>query len=56
MDAKQSAIDLIRRFGFERIKGIAKHGEQPYRVMAVTLLEIAGEDVVVSDGKTSCCC
>jgi hypothetical protein len=33
MDAKQAAIELIQRFGLEKIKDIAKHDEQPYRVM-----------------------
>lgn len=47
MDSKQSAIEFIRSQGLQNVQRIAKHGEQPYRAMAVTLLEIAGEEVPV---------
>ncbi|WP_155399449.1 hypothetical protein [Methanosarcina mazei] len=45
VDAKQEAIDLIRKLELQNIQRIAKHGEQPYKAMAVTLLQIAGEEV-----------
>lgn len=47
MDAKQSATDLIRRFGLEKIRNTARFGEQPYRSMSIIILEIAGENVAV---------
>ena len=47
VDTKQGAIDLIRRLGLEKIKNIAKFGEQPYRAMSITILEIAGEGVTI---------
>lgn len=42
-NSKQSATELIRRFGLESVRRIAQYGEQPYRTMAMTILEIAGE-------------
>lgn len=45
MDSKQSAIDLIRRLELKNVQRVAKYGEQPYKAMAITLLEIAGEEL-----------
>lgn len=47
MNSKQQATELIRSHGIENVKRIAQYGEQPYRAMAATLLEIAGEEVPV---------
>lgn len=43
MNSKESATEFLRIHGIENIRRIAKNGEQPYRAMATTLLEIAGE-------------
>jgi hypothetical protein len=40
VDSKQDAIELIRSYGEEEIKHIAKYSEEPCRGMAITILEI----------------
>lgn len=45
MNSKEAAVELIRSQGLQNIHRIAQYGEQPYKAMAVTLLEIAGEEV-----------
>jgi hypothetical protein len=45
MNSKEAATDLIRSHGIENVQRIAQYGEQPYKAMAATLLEIAGKEV-----------
>jgi hypothetical protein len=45
VDSKKAAIEFIRSQGIQNVQRIAKFAEQPYRAMANTLLEIAGEEV-----------
>lgn len=47
MNSKEAAIELIRNQGLQNVQRIANSGNEPYRAMAITILEIVGEEVPI---------
>ena len=47
MNSKAAAIELIRNQGLQNVQRIAMAGNEPYRAMAITIFEIAGEEVPI---------